>query len=208
MVTDKIDKGDIIFTKDVFISKENDTPIKINECLQRNNRVLLKDFLISYFIKKRQLNIINKMSFGSYLPRLKSKINGWIDWSLDVYELDRFIGAFEKPYPGAKTMLHGKEVVLRNVQMSCMDSSKHSFENGMVLRNFLNKIVISVKGGSLYVGNVMYKNKDIMNKIVPGDIFYTNIKKLDLNKRKNIYVLKDKLIYNNKNNYLKKLKIK
>ena len=67
MVTDKIDKGDIIFTKDVFISKENDTPIKINECLQRNNRVLLKDFLISYFIKKKTIKY-NKQNefFGSY----------------------------------------------------------------------------------------------------------------------------------------------
>ena len=107
----------------------------------------------------------------------------------------------------AASILFRKEVILRNVQISCMDSSKHSFENGMVLRNFMGKVVISVKGGSLYVGNVIHKNKDIINKIIPGDIFYTSIKKLDLNKRKNIYVLKDKIIYNNKKNYLKKLKI-
>ncbi len=205
VVTEKIDEGDIVFSKDIFISKEHDTPHKISTLLQRNNRELLKDFLISYFIKKKKI-VYTKQNefFGSYMPRLKSKINGWIDWSLNVYELERFIGAFGDPYPGAKTMIHGKIVSLLDVQLSCMESSRHSFENGMVLRKFLNMIVISVNGGSLYVKKVIMGNKNIINKIVPGDIFYTSIKKLDIGKRKNIYVLKNKLIYNNQNNRVKK----
>ena len=49
-----------------------------------------------------------------------------------------------------------------------------------------------------------FQKKDITSKIIPGDIFYTNISKLDLTKRKNIYVQKDKKIYNNLNNKIKK----
>ena len=87
-------------------------------------------------------------------------------------------------------MLHGKSVSLLNVQHSCMEASKHPFENGMVLRKFMDMIVVSVKGGSLYVKKVIYKNQDIKNKIRPGDIFYTE-NKLDLTK-KNIFISKDK----------------
>ena len=54
VVTEKIDEGDIVFTKNIFVSKEYDTPLKISAFLQRNNRALLKDFLISYFIKKKK----------------------------------------------------------------------------------------------------------------------------------------------------------
>ena len=138
------------------------------------------------------------------MPRLKSKINGWIDWSSNVYELERFIGAFGDPYPGAKTMIHGKQVSLLDAQLSCMEPSKHPFENGMVIRKFLDMITISVNGGSLYIKKVLIGKKNIINKIIPGDIFYTSINKLDSSKRKNIYVLKDKLIYNNKRNKIKK----
>ena len=130
------------------------------------------------------------------MPRLKTEINGWIDWSLNVYELDRFIGAFSDPYPGAKTLLHGKEVSFFDVEISYMEASRHPFENGMVLRKFLDKIVVSVNGGTLYIGKVLLNKKDIFYKIKPGDIFYTNINKLNLIKRKNLFV-KDKEIYTN-----------
>ena len=206
VVKEKIDVGEIVFSKNVFISKEIDTPIKIHNFLQKCNRELLKDFLISYFVKKKKLTY-NKQNefFSSYMPRLKTEINGWIDWSSHVYELERFIGAFDEPYTGSKTMLHGKPVSLLNVQHSCMEASKHPFENGMVLRKFMDMIVVSVKGGSLYVKKVIYKDQDIKNKIRPGDIFYTPINKLDLTKRKNIFISKDKKIYDQKKNKVKLL---
>ena len=44
----------------------------------------------------------------------------------------RFLNAFDEPYPGAHTMLHGKKVVLKDADYSCSDASKHNFENGML----------------------------------------------------------------------------
>ena len=34
---------------------------------------------------------------------------------MNVYELDRFINAFEDPYPYARTMIHGKTVILKKL---------------------------------------------------------------------------------------------
>ena len=70
----------------------------------------------------------------------------------------------------------------------------------MVLRKFMNKIVISVNRGSLYVDKVLL-GKNIKNKIKPGDIFYTPENKLQLIKRKNIFIHKKRI-------YTKKRKIK
>ena len=197
VITSKIDEGKIALKKDIYIGKEHDTPFKINNYLQKHNRELLKDFLYSYFVKKTKIQYTEQNNFfSSYMPRLKTNINGWIDWSLNVYELDRFICAFDNPYPGAQTMLHGKKVNFFNVEMSCADPSKHTFERGMVLRKFKDKIVISVNGGSLYVGKILLNGKDIFHKVKPGDIFYTKANKLDLIKRKNIFV-KDSEIYTN-----------
>ena len=46
-------------------------------------------------------------------------------------------------------MIHGKQVELFDVELSCMEASRHPFENGMVIRKFLDTIVVSVEGGSL-----------------------------------------------------------
>ena len=97
-------------------------------------------------------------------------------------------------------MLHGKKVILKDVDYSCADAAKHNFENGMVLRKFMNKIVISVNRGSLYVDKVLLGKKNIKNKIKPGDIFY--IQKINHSiKRKNIFIHKKRI-------YTKKRKLK
>ena len=98
-------------------------------------------------------------------------------------------------------MIHGKKVIFRDVDYSCEDSSKHPYENGMILRKFMNKLVISVNGGSLYIGKILLGKKNITNDLKPGEIFYTPLSKLNISKRKNLYI-------QNNNIYTTKKKIK
>ncbi len=206
VVKKQLDKGKIVHSKDIFIGKENDTPLKINNLIQKKNRELLKEFLINYFIKKNKISYSKQNEFfSSYMPRLKAQLNGWIDWSLNVYELERFIGAFGDPYSGAKTMIHGKQVDLFDVELSCMEASRHPFENGMVIRKFLDTIVVSVEGGSLYIRKILLRKKNIIDKIKPGDIFYTKVEKINQQKRKNIFIDKSQRIFTNKKIKIKKI---
>ena len=206
VVKKQLDKGKIVHSKDIFIGKENDTPLKINNLIQKKNRELLKEFLINYFIKKNKISYSKQNEFfSSYMPRLKAQLNGWIDWSLNVYELERFIGAFGDPYSGAKTMIHGKQVELFDVELSCMEASRHPFENGMVIRKFLDTIVVSVEGGSLYIRKILLSKKNIIDKIKPGDIFYTKVEKINQQKRKNIFIDKSQRIFTNKKIKIKKI---
>jgi methionyl-tRNA formyltransferase len=206
VIKKQLDKGKIVQSKNIFIGKENDTPLKINNLMQKKNRELLKEFLINYFIKKNKISYSKQNEFfSSYMPRLKAQLNGWIDWSLNVYELERFIGAFGNPYSGAKTMLHGKQVDLFDVELSCMEASRHPFENGMVIRKFLDTVVVSAEGGSLYIKKILLKKKNIISKIKPGDILYTKKEKINQQKRKNIFIDKSQRIFTNKKIKIKKI---
>ena len=57
----------------------------------------------------------NRRTFSTYWPRLKTDINGWVDWSLKIDSIERFICAFDEPYSGAKTFLGNKTVSLKSV---------------------------------------------------------------------------------------------
>ncbi len=198
IVKKKIDEGDIVFKRDVFIERNLNLPADINNFLQNQNRLMLKDFLREYIKNNKKIKIYKQDNFFStYNPRLRSEINGWINWNMNVYELDRFINAFEDPYPGARTMIHGKSIILKDVDYSCTDSSKHTFENGMILRKFMGKLIISVSSGSLYVGKVLLGKKNILKDLKPGEIFYTPESKLNLIKRRNLFI-QNKKIYTNK----------
>ena len=122
--------------------------------------------------------------FGSYYPRLNTKINGWIDWNMNSHDLLSFINAFDDPYEGAATYINNQKVFLKQVQLHGNEVSNHSFMSGIIRRIEKNFVVIStVDKNSLIVEKVLNKNKNnIISKLKIGDRFYTPSIKLDLAK--------------------------
>lgn len=202
-VTTGIDSGKIVFRKDIFIPSYLKTPIDINNFLQSKNREMLKEFLIKIEKKFKFNEETQNKFFSSYNIRLLSEINGWIDWSQKVEDLDRFIRSFGKPYSGAKTFINDKKVNIQFLEISKQDAARHPDEMGRVIRKFEEYIVVSVNGGSLYIKEVFYKNKNIINKIKSGDKFFTKIKYLDLKNRRVSFIRKNKKIYNQKTKLIK-----
>ena len=89
-----------------------------------------KDFLEIYHLeqikiaKKLCLKFVNNQIdltktaeqphyLSSYWPRLKSTLNGWIDWNLKGEDIELFIRAFDDPYEGAQTSWRGKTIFLK-----------------------------------------------------------------------------------------------
>jgi methionyl-tRNA formyltransferase len=103
-VTTGIDTGNVVYRKSFIIPSNLKLPKEINFFLQLKNCEMLKEFLNSYnkneLINEKQNNL-----FASYNKRLSSEINGWIDWSMNIDDLDRFIRAYGDPYGGANTFL-------------------------------------------------------------------------------------------------------
>tara|TARA_B100000787_G_scaffold168466_1_gene157276 strand:- start:4770 stop:5753 length:984 start_codon:yes stop_codon:yes gene_type:complete len=202
-VTSRIDSGKVIYRKNIFIPSNLKTPLQINNFIQSKNREMLKEFLIK-FDKKIKLNeeTQNKF-FSSYNIRLLSNINGWIDWSHNVDDLDRFIRSFGDPYRGANTFINDKQIRIKFVEKSKQDSARHPEEIGRVIRKFEDYIIVSVNEGSIYIKEIFWKNKNIINEIKSGDKFYTKMKYLDLKNRRVSFINNSKKIYNRKTKLIK-----
>tara|TARA_Y100000389_G_C17425448_1_gene499279 strand:+ start:606 stop:1592 length:987 start_codon:yes stop_codon:yes gene_type:complete len=195
-VTTGIDTGNVVYRKNFIIPSNLKLPKEINIFLQSKNREMLKEFLDN----NSQHNSLNEKQnnfFASYNKRLSGKINGWIDWSMNVDDLDRFIRAYGDPYGGANTCLSNARVKIENIEKSKNEPARHPEEVGSVLRKFENCIVVSVNGGSLYIKKILINKKNIINSIKPGDKFYTKLKYLDKKNQRVLFVDQTN-IYNQK----------
>ena len=61
-----------------------------------------------------------------------------------------------------------------------------------MIRRFNDYIIVSVNEGSIYINEVFWKNKNIVNEIRSGDKFYTKMKYLDLKNRGVSFINKNK----------------
>ena len=201
-VSPGIDTGKIVFRKSFIIPSNLKTPKDINDFLQFKNREMVKHFLTNYN-KSKLIDEKQNNYFSSYNKRLSSKINGWIDWSLNVDDLDRFIRAYGNPYGGAYTFLSNSKVRIEDIEKSKNEAARHPEEIGTVLRKFDDYVVISVVDGSIYIKKIWKKKKNIINLLKAGDKFYTKIKYLDLSNRRVNFINKNKKIFNQKTNLVK-----
>ena len=195
-VTAGIDTGNVVYRKSFIIPSNLKLPNEINVYLQVKNREMIKEFLNSYD-KSKLINEKQNTFFASYNKRLSSKINGWIDWSINVDDLDRFIRAYGNPYGGANTFLSNTRVQIEDIEKSKNEPARHPEEIGSVLRKFQDYIVVSVNGGSLYIKKILINKKNIIDSIKSGDKFYTKLKYLD-DKNQRVLFVKQAKIYNKK----------
>ena len=121
--------------------------------------------------------------FGGYFPRIHSMTHGWIDWSMSGPDLERFILAFDRPYPGAMTMLGDQVVHLKSCQITAGDSIWHPFQAGQIMRAGKFLAVCLASGHTLIVEDIAIKRNakdvNIMDRVVVGDRFFTPSAKLD-----------------------------
>lgn len=93
---------------------------------------------------------------STYFPRLYTRKHGAIDWSLGACDLDRFVRAFDRPYPGAFTRLRDDRVVLRDARFHSEEGPFHPFQAGLIYRVFGGRAFIAARaGGALSVGRIL-----------------------------------------------------
>ena len=86
---EKIDVGEIVFVKNVFISKENDTPIKIHNFLQNSNITVIDSFVhfdhaISKLVKVLKLFFANAIIALSCMLLHLDILTCWRLWQFDA----------------------------------------------------------------------------------------------------------------------------
>lgn len=115
---------------------------------------------------------------ASYFPFLYTKVHGWIDWSCTADEVDRFIGAFGDPYPGASTYWRKRRVFLKDAAR--VAGSFHPFAKGLVFRNDARGVWIALSDGAVLVRQVVDEaGEDLTSSIAVGSRFVTPAATLD-----------------------------
>lgn len=119
---------------------------------------------------------------STYWPRLRSDVNGWIDWDIEGPLLERFISAFDDPYDGAITTWRKLEVRLKGVYFQ-PGFNHHPFQNGIVFRNNGKWLNVAVQGGELIVCGAYVDDEPAgLSAFKVGDRFITPFERLDESK--------------------------
>lgn len=174
MIPGGYDSGAILKTHEYLLPKSARLPEDYFLAADREGLALFKEFLME--VQSGKTFPLGRLqeNFGSYYPRLYTLRHGWLDWSWTVDEIERFICAFDEPYKGVSTYLHGKRVHLKSCHADTFDGTFHPFMAGLVYRTFGNKVFIAVKNGSIVAERVLdEQGVDITATVRVGQRFYT-----------------------------------
>jgi methionyl-tRNA formyltransferase len=184
-----VDTGDIVCVDEFLYPSTCRKPVDYEKVSREKNLQFVVEF-IEKFQKDGLLLDRMKQSeyFSSYWPRLNSDINGWIDWSLEASEIDRFICAFDDPYAGAQTYLNDRVVRLKGSAINRQDGVFHSFQSGLIYRKGKHWLCVCVKDCAVIVEEIYDEHgKNIFDEVSVGDRFITPIDKLVSSKTRPIY---------------------
>jgi methionyl-tRNA formyltransferase len=190
MVDVGIDTGDILFQKkynfpDNIFSLEDYTNLA-----ELENAKAITSFLDGVMKGVMFERISQDLNGGSYWPRLKTEIHGYINWSWSAEEIHRFIVAFGSPYSGAMTFMSGQQFNIMKSSILIDGVDYHPFQYGIIYRVAHDDIFVAAKGGSLVIHNINRSNgEEIDIKKFLGNRFVTPEEKLN-------QAMRDRVIFN------------
>lgn len=186
IIDEGIDTGDIIDFFSSVIPKEFQTPLEIDSFSNRNFLIFFESFIRKIKEKKKFSLLRQPKYIGNYNPRLNTKINGWIDWSLSSNDLINFINAFEDPYTGAKTKIKNLEVSIKKAQLHGGEISNHPFMSGVISRHDNKWIIVSTADKkTIIIEEVLNKKcRNVIQELKVGDRFITPINFLSKAKKR------------------------
>lgn len=172
-LTAEIDAGPILAFEEFIYPAHCRKPIDYIQVYENYNLKFVTKFLSSWDgwpgLKMQQPEYLS-----SYFPRLMAQVHGWINWNWSNTELERFILAFDEPYGGARCMLNGEPVIIRDAYAQQTDGYFHPFQYGMIYRNNGSWLTIATLHGELLIKSVLNTaGENIISQIKVGDKFYT-----------------------------------
>jgi len=177
LVDNGVDTGEIVKTEEFLYPPGCRIPEEYQNFFYDKNL----NFAINFFREIRQFGLDEKTIkqteyFSSYFPRLNTMENGWINWDDNIFDLEKFICAFDEPYAGAKCLWRGKTISIKKVCIDFSDQNFHPYQIGIVYRINQNWLCVCAKGGSLIIEKVYDENGlSILKDIKEGDRFITNL---------------------------------
>jgi methionyl-tRNA formyltransferase len=114
------------------------------------------------------------------MPRLETKVHSYINWSWGTKDIINFIKSFDDPYPGARTFLDKKLVIVRSAKIEKKLYNFHPFQTGIIFRKKNETYYVACKNYAISLKIFSKKNnKKIIDKVL-GKRLYTPSKYLEL----------------------------
>ncbi len=189
LVDSGVDTGNIVKTEEFLYPPSCRIPKDYND-LYFNKNI---DFVIDFIEEIRQRGVDIETSkqteyFSSYFPRLNTRDNGWINWSDEIMQLERFICAFDEPYEGAKCFWRDQTVFIKKVCVDFQDQSFHPYQSGIVYRNNGKWLSVCAVGGSLIIEDIVdTEGGNLIQEIKVGDRLVANTETLDGRMKRVVY---------------------
>lgn len=189
LVDGGIDTGNIVRTEEFLYPPSCRIPEDYDDVYFRKNLDFVTDFIKE--LRKGGIDIKTTQQaeyFSSYFPRLNAKDHGWINWTDEVIELERFICAFDDPYEGAKCFWDDQTVFVKKVCVDFQDQSFHPYQSGIVYRNNGRWLCVCAVGGSLIIEKIFGSDgKDLIQQIKVGDRLITKSETIDARLSRVVY---------------------
>jgi methionyl-tRNA formyltransferase len=173
---DGIDTGPVIVSEDYVIPagvrSQYDHYQDYLERLERFICNLLEQVIASECSFKRRF----QPEYNStYYPRIHTGTHGWVDWSWEAHDIEKFILAFDDPYPGAQTLWRDQKIILKKCQLHVGEIGHHPFQKGMVIRHRGDWLVVALEREySLLCEQISDdQGNNLLPAIKEGDRFFT-----------------------------------
>lgn len=182
IITSEIDAGDII---DRHIFRLPNTA-RIPKDYFEINKIKGLEFIKAFIDKAKKLTEFKRLSYKTlsmereYFPRLRTDINGYINWEWTGKDIEKFCNAFDDPYAGARTFLNGFLVRIKKVSyIQNGEFNYHPFCNGLILRKNEEGIFVAAVDGIIKISGLIGDENNSTGNFFEGDRFYTPIKYLE-----------------------------
>ncbi len=185
-MTEAIDAGPVVAQEEFIYPAHCRKPLDYIQCYEGKNLDFLQKFTLKWLKNKEIKTIAAQPEYlSTYWPRLKADLHGWLDWSWSVADIERFICAFDEPYPGARCRWRGQEIILRSAWSQALDGHTHPFQWGIVTRNNGQWLNVAASGGELLIESVSNSaGKNLIHEILPGDRLYSSHSDLEQARRR------------------------
>ena len=176
LMTEVLDAGPVVDCEEFIYPAHCRKPVDYIQCYEEKNLAFLQGFILNWLKNKMIAPIAGQPEYlSTYWPRLRSDVHGWLDWSWAAQEIERFICAFDTPYPGARCRWRDQEIILRDAWSQALDGHSHPFQWGIVTRNNGQWLNVAANGGELLLECVRDESgKSLMLDIKPGDRLYSS----------------------------------
>jgi methionyl-tRNA formyltransferase len=176
IVSEEIDKGEVVFRNDFLFSEYDRRPIDYEKSqLSHENRFLVP-WLTDLIAGRVTLSPLSSEETvcleDTYFPRLHTDTHGFIDWNWSADAIQRFILAFSEPYSGARSFLKGKSLRIwdcSTIKRQC----HHPFVRGIIVDVSSPHIMVATRDAlvQLRLSDIRFDSEACA--IIAGDRFYT-----------------------------------